>query len=214
MSISTYTELKTAVAAFLARSDLDSQIPNFIQLAESRMSRELETRDQEKRATATLTSGDEYIALPTDLREVRSVALTTDPKTVLTYYSPTSLDSTYSSGGSGKPLGFSIVGGEMKLRPIPDSSYTAEIIYVGGLSALSDSNLTNVVLTRHPDAYLYGALAEAYAYLLDEARAAQYMQRFSMAIDEIKVDEQRAHYGTGSLQIQSIYQRQNNSAES
>lgn len=214
MSISTYTELKTAVANFLARDDLTSQIPNFIQLAESRMSRELETRDQEKRATATLTSGDEYIALPTDLREVRSVALTTDPKTVLTYYSPTSLDSTYSSGGSGKPLGFSIVGGEMKLRPIPDSSYTAEIIYVGGLSALSDSNLTNVVLTRHPDAYLYGALAEAYAYLLDETRAAQYMQRFSMAIDEIKVDEQRAHYGTGSLQIQSIYQRQNNSAES
>lgn len=214
MSISTYTELKTAVAAFLARSDLDSQIPNFIQLAESRMSRELETRDQEKRATATLTSGDEYIALPIDLREVRSITLATDPKTVLTYYSPTSLDSTYSSGGSGKPLGFSIVGGEMKLRPIPDSSYTAEIIYVGGLSALSDSNLTNVVLTRHPDAYLYGALAEAYAYLLDETRASQYMQRFSMAIDEIKVDEQRAHYGTGSLQIQSIYQRQNNSAES
>jgi len=214
MSISTYTELKTAVAKFLARDDLTSQIPNFIQLAESRMSRELETRDQEKRATATLTSGDEYIALPTDLREVRSIALTTDPKTVLTYYSPSSLDSTYSSNGSGKPLGFSIVGGEMKLRPIPDAGYTAEIIYVGGLSALSDSNLTNVVLTRHPDAYLYGALAEAYAYLLDETRAAQYMQRFSMAIDEIKVDEQRAHYGTGSLQIQSIYQRQNNSAES
>ena len=214
MSISTYTELKTAVAAFLARSDLDSQIPNFIQLAEARMSRELETRDQEKRATATLTSGDEYIALPTDLREARSITLATDPKTVLTYYSPTSLDSTYSSGGSGKPLGFSIVGGEMKLRPIPDSSYTAEIIYVGGLSALSDSNLTNVVLTRHPDAYLYGALAEAYAYLLDETRAAQYMQRFNTAINEIKVDEQRAHYGTGSLQIQSIYQRQNNSAES
>lgn len=214
MSISTYTELKTAVANFLARDDLTSQIPNFIQLAEARMSRELETRDQEKRATATLTSGDEYIALPTDLREARSITLATDPKTVLTYYSPTSLDSTYSSGGSGKPLGFSIVGGEMKLRPIPDSSYTAEIIYVGGLSALSDSNLTNVVLTRHPDAYLYGALAEAYAYLLDETRASQYMQRFSMAIDEIKVDEQRAHYGTGSLQIQSIYQRQNNSAES
>jgi len=204
MSISTYTELKTAVAAFLARSDLDSQIPNFIQLAESRMSRELETRDQEKRATATLTSGDEYIALPIDLREVRSITLATDPKTVLTYYSPTSLDSTFSSGGGGKPLGFSIVGGEMKLRPIPDSSYTAEIIYIGNLEALSDSNLTNVVLTRHPDAYVYGALAEAYAFLLDETRAAQYMQRFSLAIEEIKIDESRASYGTGSLHIQSI----------
>ncbi len=132
MSISTYTELKTAVAAFLARSDLDSQIPNFIQLAESRMSRELETRDQEKRATATLTSGDEYIALPLDLREVRSITLDTNPKTVLTYYSPTSLDSTYSSSGGGKPLGFSIVGRGMEMRPGPSLHFTAEIFFFGG----------------------------------------------------------------------------------
>lgn len=48
MSISTYAELKTAIANFLARTDLTEQIPNFIQLAEARLSRELETRDQEK----------------------------------------------------------------------------------------------------------------------------------------------------------------------
>ena len=58
MSISTYAELKTAIANFLARTDLTDQIPNFIQLAEARLSRELETRDQEKRANATLTIGD------------------------------------------------------------------------------------------------------------------------------------------------------------
>ena len=39
MSISTYDELKTAVANTMARSDLDSQIPNFILLAEARLSR-------------------------------------------------------------------------------------------------------------------------------------------------------------------------------
>ena len=83
MSISTYSELKTAVANFLARTDLDDQIPNFIQLAEARLSRELETRDQEKRATATLTSGDEFIALPTDMREVREIKLNTTPNVVL-----------------------------------------------------------------------------------------------------------------------------------
>ena len=213
MSISTYSELKTAIANFLARDDLTAQIPNFIQLAEARMSRELETRSQEKRSTATLTSGDEYIALPTDLREVRQVKLNTDPITSLTYYSPVALDEAYPSAGTGRPRGFSIVGGEMKLRPIPDSGYTAEIIYIGGLTALSDSNTTNNVLTRSPDAYLYGSLAEAYAYLLDEARASQYMQRFNIALEEIKVDEQRAHYGTGSLQISSIYQRQNAAAQ-
>ena len=40
------------------------------------------------------------------------------------------------------------------------------------------------------------------------------MQRFTMALEEIKVDEQRAHYGTGSLQISSIYARQNAAVES
>ena len=59
MSISTYSELKTAVANFLARSDLTTQIPDFSSLAEARMSRELETRSQENRATATLTANDE-----------------------------------------------------------------------------------------------------------------------------------------------------------
>ena len=213
MSISTYSELKTAIANFLARDDLTDQIPNFIQLAEARMSRELETRSQETRSTAALTSGDEYIALPTDMREVRQVKLTTDPVTVLTYYSPVALDQAYPSAGTGKPLGFSIIGGEMKMRPIPDSGYTAEIVYIGGLVALSDSNATNNVLSRSPDAYLYGALAEAYAYLLDETRAGQYMSRFTTALEEIKVDEQRSHYGTGSLQISSIYQRQNAAAQ-
>jgi len=214
MAISTYTELKTAIANFLARDDLTSVIPDFIQLAEATMSSELETRSQKKRATATLTSGDEYIALPTDLREVREVKLNTTPLTVLTYYSPVALDSNFSSGGVGKPKGFSIIGDEMKMRPVPDDSYTAEIIYIGSITALSDSNATNNILTRSPDAYLYGSLAEAYAYLLDEQRASQYLQRFNLALEQIKVDEQRAHYGTGSLQISSIYARQNAAVES
>ena len=211
MSISTYSELKTAVANFLARTDLTNQIPDFIQLAEARMSRELETRSQEKRATATLTADDEYVALPTDLREVREVKLNTSPNTVLEYRSPTALDSQF-TGAGGKPQAYSIVGNEIKFRPIPDSAYTAEIVYIGSLDALSDSNATNNILSRHPDAYLSGALAEAYVYLMDDARAQLYDGKFGRAIEEIKKDEQRAHYGTGTLHMTSIYQRQNSVA--
>tara|TARA_A100000172_G_C3042672_1_gene111131 strand:- start:54 stop:692 length:639 start_codon:yes stop_codon:yes gene_type:complete len=211
MSISTYSELQTAIANFLARSDLTTQIPDFIKLAESRMSRELETRSQEKRAQATVTAGNEFVALPTDMREVRQVKLTTNPNTVLEYRSPVSLDNEY-GGAGGKPQAYSIVGSEMKFRPIADSDYTAEIIYIGDIAALTDSNVTNNVLSRHPDAYLSGALAEAYTYLMDEQRAAVYDGKFSRAIEEIKKDEQRAHYGTGTLQMTSIYQRQNAAA--
>lgn len=204
MSISTYAELKSAVANFLARTDLTDQIPNFILLAEARLSRELETRDQEKRATATLTSGDEFIALPTDMREIREIKLNTSPNVVLEYKSPTALDTTY-TGSTGKPLAYSIVGGELKIRPIPDDSYTAEIIYIGSLNALSDTNATNVMLTRHPDAYLSGSLVEAYTYLMDEARASTYDAKFTRSIEEIRKDEQRSQYGTGALHISSIY---------
>ena len=100
----------------------------------------------------------------------------------------------------------------MKLRPIPDTGYTAEIIYIGTLPAISDT-VTPTLFLRSPDLYLYGSLAEAYAYLLDEGRATQYDAKFSRGIQEVKVDEQRAHYGTGSLQITSIYSRQNSVAE-
>jgi len=212
MSIGNYAELQAAVANFMARSDLSNQIPDFIQMAESRMSRELETREQEKRSQATLTAGDEYILLPNDFREVREVKINASPIRVLTYYSPSALDSMYSSNGQGMPEGYSIVGLEMKMRPIPDSAYTSEIVYIGSLPNIS-AVTTPILFTRSPDLYLYGALAEGYAYLLDEARAAQYDQKFTRILEEIKVDEQRSHYGTGSLQIKSAYSQQNAQAE-
>lgn len=212
MAISSYAQLQTAIENFLARSDLSSVIPDFIQLAEARINRELETREQEKRSQATLVAGDEYIALPTDLREVREVKLNTSPITVLSYASPSSLDSTYSGNGLGKPLGYSIVGKEMKLRPVPDSAYTAEIVYIGNVNALSAVS-TPILFLRSPDLYLYGALTEAYIYLLDEQRAAQYDEKFTRAINEVRIDEERSHYGTGSLQTKSVYMRQNATAE-
>jgi len=208
MAISTYAQLQTAIANFLARSDLTQQIPDFIALAEARMSRELETRSQEKRATAVLTPNNEYISLPVDMREIREVKLLTSPLTVLTYKSPAQMDTDHGTTGTGKPVSFSIIGDELKLRPVPDSGYTAEIVYVGDIEPLSATRTTNNILTRHPDAYLSGSLAEAYIYLMDEQRAQLYDQKFSRAIEEVRRDEDRSQYGSSTLRTQSIYQQQ------
>ena len=86
MAIGTFGELKTAIANFLARSDLTDRIPEFISLAEARMGRELSTRSQEKRSTATVSGGDAFVSLPTDLRSVRLVKLNSSPTEVLEYY--------------------------------------------------------------------------------------------------------------------------------
>tara|TARA_B100001287_G_scaffold273956_1_gene278373 strand:+ start:517 stop:1146 length:630 start_codon:yes stop_codon:yes gene_type:complete len=205
MAITNYSQLKTSIADFLARDDLTTQIPDFISLAESRMSREMNARSQEKRATATLTSGDAFVSLPTDLRSVRLVKLNTSPKEVLEYYTPAKLDELYASNAQGKPRAYTIIGSEIKFAPEPDSAYTAEIVYMEGVPDLSDSNTTNIILTRHPDAYLYGALAAASVYLMDDQKTTVYEQLFTRAIDEVKREEERSKQAGSALQMKSDY---------
>jgi len=205
MAITNYTELQASIANFLARDDLTSQIPDFISLAEARMSREMEARSQEKRATAQLVAGDAFVSLPTDLRSIRLVKLNTNPTEVLEYYTPTKVNEVYSSTGQGKPRGYTIIGGEIKFAPTPDSGYTAEIVYSEGVPDLSPTNSTNIILTRHPDAYLYGALAAASVYLMDDQKTTVYEQLFTRALTEIKREEERGKQAGSGLFMKSSY---------
>jgi hypothetical protein len=204
MAFSTYSELKTSIANFLARDDLTAQIPDFIRLAEARMSRELDARSMEKRATATTVAGDGYISLPTDLREIRNVQLNTDPVKTLEYYTVQMINTDYAGQGQGKPKAYSIVGTEILLKPTPDAAYTLEIVYGENVQALSDEDTNNTILLRHPDAYLYGSLMNAYTYLMDETRASQYDQLFTRIMDEIIRDTEKARYG-GVLSMKTTY---------
>lgn len=205
MAITTYGELQTAVDNWLARTDLAGRSPEFIALAEARMSRELETQSQEKRVVTTMTADDAYVTLPTDARQIRSVRLNTNPITVLQYQSLAAADENFPGTGTGKPKYYSVVGGELYFRPTPDSGYQAEIAYVGSVPALSDTNTTNTVLSRHPDLYLHGTLAEAFGYLMDEQRQAQHDALFTRTIAAINADEDRVKYGGSPLQVQSQY---------
>ena len=58
MAFTSYSELKTTIANYLARSDLTTQIPDFIRLAEIRLQRDLRTRQMLVVATASTTGGD------------------------------------------------------------------------------------------------------------------------------------------------------------
>ena len=92
----------------------------------------------------------------------------------------------------------------MFLAPIPDSTYTLELTYKKSVSALSDANTTNTILTRYPDLYLYASLFNAYIYLLDEQRAAQYEQLIQSTLQQIKIDDEKGSYGVG-LELRSPY---------
>ncbi len=55
MDLTTYEGLKTAVADYLGRSDLEERIPYFIRLAELRMQRDVRCRVMERTATSAVT---------------------------------------------------------------------------------------------------------------------------------------------------------------
>ena len=185
MALGTYSDLKTTVANFLNRSDLTSSMDDFIDLTEARLSRELYTRFQHDRVTASTTSGDAFISLPTDLRQIETIRINSSPRKVLKYYSPDSLDSNFTSSENGTPEGYTIVGQEIKLAPTPDSVLTLEMIYSKQIQALSDSNTSNMILTRHPDVYLYGCLHHASAFLLDEQKSRDYDLLFTLSLIHI-----------------------------
>ena len=184
MAITTYSELKTAVANWLDRTDLDDKIPEFIALTEARHRRDFKIRRMETRVTANTIADTEYYSLPDNFVAMRNIQLNTDPKTALEYLTPEQMDRVRAGSNTGKPKAYSIIGNNFQLRPIPDGVYQIEMLYFKYFTALSDSNTTNDMLTFHPDAYLYGALVEAEPYLFNDKR----LQTWSALYDRAKKD--------------------------
>lgn len=198
MALSTYSELKASVADWLNRSDLTSAITDFVSLAEAQMERKLRTRQMLSRATATIDT--EYAAVPADFLESKSFKLNTNPVTALGFETIDSLDNlavTYPSAS--KPLFFSVVGGQFRFLPVPDTSYTGELAYYAKLSKLSDSNTTNWLLTAAPDAYLYGTLMQAAPYLQDDARITTWSALYMAALEDLQVSDDRSATSGGAL---------------
>src|SRR5512135_233471 len=90
MALTNYSDLKTTVANYLGRTDLTSQIPDFISLAELRLSRDIRTRKLLKSVTTTMTGGDPTVALPSDFLELRDIYLDGTPRIAVSYLSPSS----------------------------------------------------------------------------------------------------------------------------
>ena len=152
MGFATYTELKTSIANYLGRSDLTSVIPDFISFAEIRLAREIRTRQTLKVATATMTSGDSTVGIPTDFLEMRDIFIQGNPRNTVSYLSPSAFSRDARAGASGKPVYYTIIGDEMQFAPVPDSAYTLEMLYYYKPTALSTSVATNAYLANFPDA--------------------------------------------------------------
>jgi len=195
MAFTSYSDLKTTIANYLARSDLTDQIPDFITLAESRLARELRTRKMLVVARTDTVAGEETIGLPSDFLEMRDVHLRTTPASPVTYLSPNSFYAIARTTDSGKPLNYTILSSEMQFAPIPDAAYSVQMLYYYKPPVLSNANSSNVFLANYPDALLYAALGEAEPYLMNDARLQTWGALYDRAISTISIADQSSEYG-------------------
>lgn len=202
MAISTYAELKGAVADWLNREDLAAVIPSFISLAEADINRALRDHRMEKRAAAQLNA--QYSALPADWVETIRLSLK-DSSHRLDLVSGGALAEMRSmrSDATGRPTHYAHTSGGLELFPTPDGEYEAELVYFARLPALTDAAPTNWLLTTSPDAYLYGALVQSAPYLKDDARAVVWAGLYQSAIQGINTASERARFSGSGLRLRT-----------
>lgn len=201
MSITNYDSLKTTIASYLARSDLTAQIPDFIQLAETRLRRELRIRQMLKVVTTATVAGDSTVELPSDYLQMRDLHMNTNPVQTLGYQSPSNFYRNTNAAISGVPLQYTVLAQEFQFAPIPDGVYTLQMIYYATPPYLTTSNTSNVFLANCPDLLLYGALGEAEPYLMNDARLQTWASLYDRSLSALTVSDDQGEYGGSPLSI-------------
>ena len=180
MALDTYDALKAAIADHLDRDDLTSAIPDFIRLAESRHRRDFRIREMITREPLPVNA--RQIALPTGCLQPIGLRLMTNPVTVLRPVSYDRMAALYEQT-SGKPKHYTI-SNDIEFDHVPDQTYSAEILFYKQETALSDTNATNYILDKVPDAYLYGALAASAPFLMDDTRIVTFNAFYQDALQQ------------------------------
>ena len=189
MAITTYSELQASIANWLNRDDLTAVIPDFIALAEARISRDLRHWSQEKRVITD--ANERYENLPNDVLEVRQVQLTGGG--LITSISSMDMERKRSeNNAAGKPRHMRLTADQIEFYPTPDSSYSVTMLYYGRIPALTNLEPTNWLLRDAPDVLLYGSLLQSAPYLADDARITVWAGLYQTAIDALNTENEKA----------------------
>lgn len=202
MSISTYSELKTAVADWLNRDDLaDARLADFVAMAENRIFKQLRIKELEASANMTIDS-EGKAALPADHLEPKDVLWNDKPlgRVSLTQYYT-------NSPVQGTPSYFAREGNFIKLWPTPpEATAGGRLIYYARPSNLSVSVETNTIFALSPELYLYGALVAAGTYLgTPQDKVALWASSFDEALNSLIKQSRQSDVSGATMLVESGY---------
>lgn len=191
MAINSYTGLKTALANWLARSDLSSYLDDFIDLAEERLSRDLRIRATEATMNVTLAGG--VAAIPSDYVQMKHVFIAGSPTSPLEVKESTWLFDQFPTRSSdGKPRFVAEDGANFVFGPHPDSStYVLGGQYWKKPAALTTAAPTNEWTDNCPDVLLWACLCESAPFLKDDQRTLVWEEKYERSKNRVMTAEKK-----------------------
>lgn len=206
MALTTYSELQASVADWLNRTDLTTQIVDFITLAETEIARWLRVWWNEKRAYTVPTTS--FVALPLDYIGIRNIQWNYSSYRVpLEQVSAELIDNLEMLTQVGLPQFYVVQDGQFELRPSPASDNTTqlEISYYFKPQALSVGNTSNEILENAPDLLLYAACMIGAKITKDIERQQIFTPEYERIKRDIMMDSAKATWGHGNaLRIRAM----------
>ena len=174
----TYAELKQKIIDYTEVSSnvfTDTILNGFINDAEYRILREVDSDNNRRYATANLIASTRFIDVPTDLLIVRSAQIvdsdladgSTDQNRDFLQFRDTSFMSEFNpTATTGVPKYYSNWDEtRIVVAPTPNATYTIQLNYILKPTGLSSTNTTTYLSTEFPNGLLYACLVEAYGFL-------------------------------------------------
>ena len=200
-AFTSYDNLKTNIADYLARSDLTDKIPMFVSLAEKRLTRDLRLRQMLQQSTYSLTSGFK-VPTPTDFLEMKDIHIDANPVVNLNFKTVSQFYRLGNSSTTGQPINYTLVSDNFVLAPRPVSGATINMTYYKIPKVLSDTNPSNEYLEVCPDLLLYASLVESAPFLMDDERLVTWEQLYTRGLTSITKSDEQSEFPAQPLAVQ------------
>lgn len=184
--ITNYTTLQTAVSDYLARSDLTTFIPNFVQNWEEDFYREPKNWGSWMESSSLgLTISNGIATLPADYLGFKIAYITGQRSPPLKRISLDQLYQRYPrSGTNGQAVYFARNGQTMEFGPIPSGGTVSGTYYAKPATLRNDGD--NWLTTNAPDLCLYGSLISAEPFLKNDARIGVWRELYGAALQSYR----------------------------
>ncbi len=188
-----YAQLSQAIQDYCQSSETTfvSNIPTFVRNAEKRIYNSVQLPAIRKNVTGTMTSGLQYMSLPTDWLSTFSIAIITPGTNEYEYLLPKDVNFIRAAypvtATTAKPKYYGIFSPyTMIIGPTPNAAYVTELHYYYYPDSIVTAG-TSWVGDNYDVVLLYGSLREAYLFLKGEGDIIEnYEAKYQEALGQLK----------------------------